>query len=114
MLLSLDQKNSKSLAQLPRKPGVYIFRGSRKKILYVGKASNLRSRVRSYFQKSSSYVSPVKFNLVPEIRSVEIRETGSEIEALLLEANLIKKYQPPYNVLMRDDKSYIYVKIATE
>ncbi|OIP79612.1 MAG: hypothetical protein COT39_01575 [Parcubacteria group bacterium CG08_land_8_20_14_0_20_48_21] len=114
MFVSVNQKNTNNLADLPQKPGVYVLRGARKTILYVGKASRLRNRVRSYFQKTSTYVSPVKFNLVPEIRSVEIRETGSEIEALLLEANLIKKYQPPYNVLLRDDKSYIYIKIATE
>ncbi len=114
MLLALAKQNTKNLTNIPQKPGVYVFRGARKKILYVGKASNLRSRVRSYFRKQSTYLSPAKFNLLPEIRSVEIRQTQSEIEALLLEANLIKKYKPPYNVLLRDDKSYVYVKIATE
>ena len=103
----------KKLDSLPKSPGVYLFYGKRKKLLYIGKAASLHSRVRSYFQKSANH-SPAKTMMVDEITSVDIKQTDTEIEALLLEANLIKKYQPPYNVVMRDDKSYAYVEITNE
>jgi len=98
--------------QIPTTPGVYFFKNPRT-VLYIGKASNLKSRVSSYFQKSTD-LSPAKQKLVSEASSVVWKKTGSEIEALLLEAHYIKKYQPKYNILLRDDKTYLSIKITDE
>ena len=107
--LSLQEK----LESLPQKPGVYQFKNAEGKVLYVGKAQNLRSRVRQYFQKSRSADSRLDA-LVPKIRDLELIVTDSEVEALILEANLIKKLKPRYNVLLKDDKSYPYIVITDE
>jgi len=107
--LSLQEK----LESLPQKPGVYQFKNAEGKVLYVGKAQNLRSRVRQYFQKSRSTDSRLDA-LVPKIRDLELIVTDSEVEALILEANLIKKLKPRYNVLLKDDKSYPYIVITDE
>ncbi len=109
----MTKRIAASLKQLPATPGVYQFLDAKKTIIYVGKAANLKSRVGSYFRKSAD-LSPVKQQMVDAVIDIKIITTESEIEALLLEANLIKKLQPYYNVTLRDDKSYIYVKIATE
>lgn len=89
-----------------------MFLGSKKKILYVGKAANLKNRVRSYFQ-AGAFLSPAKQMMLDKIANIKTIETDTEIEALLLEANLIKRHQPRFNVVMRDDKSFAYVKIGT-
>ncbi|HLE33983.1 MAG TPA: excinuclease ABC subunit UvrC [Bacteroidota bacterium] len=107
--LSLQEK----LESLPQKPGVYQFKNAEGKVLYVGKAQNLRSRVRQYFQKSRSTDSRLDA-LVPKIRDLDLIVTDSEVEALILEANLIKKLKPRYNVLLKDDKSYPYIVITDE
>lgn len=107
--LSLQEK----LESLPQKPGVYQFKNAEGKVLYVGKAQNLRSRVRQYFQKSRSADSRLDA-LVPKIRDLDLIVTDSEVEALILEANLIKKLKPRYNVLLKDDKSYPYIVITAE
>jgi len=107
--LSLQEK----LESLPSKPGVYQFKNSEGKVLYVGKAQNLRSRVRQYFQKSRS-ADPRLDALVPKVRDLELIVTDSEVEALILEANLIKKLKPRYNVLLKDDKSYPSIVITNE
>lgn len=104
---------AKQLQRLPTIPGVYQFLDGKKKIIYVGKAANLKSRVRSYFRTNAD-LTPMKRQMVADVRDIRIIPTNSEIEALLLEANLIKKLQPHYNVTLRDDKSYLYVKISTE
>jgi excinuclease ABC subunit C len=98
---------------IPRSPGVYQFKDKSKKVIYIGKASNLKNRIFSYYQKSASH-SPAKYSMLKQVKEIDWIETDSEIEALLLEVNLIKKYQPEYNVLMRDDKRYIYIKISLE
>lgn len=98
---------------LPKAPGSYQFYNKEGKIIYVGKAANLHSRVRSYWQKSTKH-GPAKAMMMPEIARVAWEETDTEIEALLLEANLIKKHQPHYNVLLRDDKRFQYIKVSTE
>lgn len=98
---------------IPRKPGVYQFKDKKGVIIYVGKAAILANRVLSYWQKSVNH-SPTKFVMMNQIEKISWIETDSEIEALLLESNLIKKYQPQFNVLMRDDKRYAYIKISTE
>ncbi|MCF8058682.1 MAG: excinuclease ABC subunit UvrC [Bacteriovoracaceae bacterium] len=94
---------------LPRKPGCYLMKSSKGKILYVGKAKDLKARVSSYFQKSVK--SPKTEILVGHIREFEFLLTDTEAEALILENNLIKKHTPKYNIMMRDDKSYPYITI---
>lgn len=100
------------LEALPATPGVYKFKAADGAILYVGKARNLRSRVRQYF--SSRQQEPRLAKLVSRIADVEIMATGTEVEALILEANLIKSIKPRYNVLLKDDKSYPYIVITNE
>lgn len=110
----MTQKNLRENVQsLPNAPGVYIFRGRQGEVLYVGKASSLRDRVRSYFQ-AEHLLSPKIRKLRTLIRDVEIVLTGSEVEALILEDALIKKYRPPFNTRLRDDKRYPYIKIPNE
>ncbi|PYT77951.1 MAG: excinuclease ABC subunit C [Acidobacteria bacterium] len=101
-------------AQLPENPGVYLFKDAAETVLYVGKARNLRSRVRSYFTESRS-IDAKTGSLAREIVDLETIVVGNEREALALEHNLIKKYRPKFNVLLRDDKTYPYIKFtATE
>jgi excinuclease ABC subunit C len=99
------------LANLVTKPGVYLFRDAQAAVLYVGKAKALRARVRSYFQPGAD-LSPKNRELVREIDSVETLVVGSEAEALILEANLIKEHRPRFNILLRDDKKYPYIKVT--
>lgn len=100
------------LKKLPDSPGVYIMKDDRGEIIYVGKAKSLKNRVRQYFQSSRS--STPKLNtLVKNISEFEYIMVDNEIEALILESNLIKKHKPKYNVLLRDDKSYPYIKVTT-
>ncbi|HEX9828758.1 MAG TPA: excinuclease ABC subunit UvrC, partial [Bacteroidota bacterium] len=101
------------LESLPANPGVYQFKNADGKVIYVGKAQNLRSRVRQYFQKSRT-ADPKIDVMVEKIADVELIVTDSEIEALILEANLIKKLKPRYNVILKDDKSYPYIVITNE
>jgi len=98
-------------AQLPESPGVYLFKDAGGTILYVGKAGNLRSRVRSYFLESR-WSDAKTGSLVREIADLETILVGNEREALALEHNLIKKYRPKFNVLLRDDKTYPYIKFT--
>lgn len=96
---------------LPFEPGVYMFKDSGERLLYVGKAKRLRNRVRSYFQHSAAHDGRIKL-MVSKIRDLEVIVTDSESEALILENNLIKKNQPRYNIMYRDDKSYPYICIT--
>jgi len=98
-------------AQLPENPGVYLFKDAGGVVLYVGKARNLRSRVRSYFLESR-WIDAKTGSLAREIADLETIVVGNEREALALENNLIKKYQPKFNVLLRDDKTYPYIKVT--
>lgn len=98
------------LKQLPAKPGVYFFRDATGKIIYIGKASILKRRVSSYFQKNHrDNKTPI---LVSNIAVVDWIETDSEIEALFLEAEFIKRHKPLYNIELRDDKNFVYIKVA--
>lgn len=98
---------------VPQRPGSYQYYNALGEIIYVGKAANLKSRVLSYWQKSTTH-SPAKSAMMKQIVAIKWIETDSEIEALLLESNLIKKYQPQFNITLRDDKRYAYVKISLE
>ena len=98
------------LATLTTKPGVYQMFDSSDAILYVGKAKNLRNRVKSYFRASGLQAKTMA--LVAKISRIEVNVTKSETEALLLEQSLIKKLRPPYNIILRDDKSYPYIYIS--
>ena len=98
-------------AQLPETPGVYLFKDAGDKVLYVGKARNLRSRVRSYFLESR-WIDAKTGSLAREIADLETILVGNEREALALEHNLIKQYRPKFNVMLRDDKTYPYIKFT--
>jgi excinuclease ABC subunit C len=102
-----------TLTQLPDAPGVYLMLGEHERILYIGKAVSLRSRVRSYFQDSAAHVYRTE-RMVERVVDVRWIVVGNEIEALILEANLIKRHQPPFNVRLRDDKRYPYLKVTNE
>ena len=100
----------KSPENLPNKPGVYIMKDKDEKIIYIGKAKNLIKRVQSYFRKNLDR--PKTKILMDHFNSLEYIVTNSEKEALILEANLIKKHKPTYNIRLKDDKRYPYVKIT--
>ncbi|HWR61359.1 MAG TPA: excinuclease ABC subunit UvrC, partial [Clostridia bacterium] len=106
-MLSLQDK----LQNLPDNPGVYIMRDENNEIIYVGKAINLRNRVRQYFQSSKNQ-HPKVAAMVEKIADLEYIITDSELEALILECNLIKKHRPRYNVMLKDDKQYPYIKLT--
>lgn len=106
-MLSLVAEKAK---KFPIKPGVYVMRDRRGAILYIGKASILRNRVRSYFTRIDSLEQKTK-SLVQNIFDIEFFVTSSEQEALILELNMIKKHRPPYNIQLKDDKSFPYIKI---
>jgi excinuclease ABC subunit C len=99
--------------EFPQTPGVYLMKGIGDKILYVGKAKNLRSRVRSYFTDSKD-LSPKTKILVRQIKKAEYILTATEVEAFLLEASLIKKHRPRYNIRLKDDKAYPYIRMSME
>lgn len=101
------------LKTLPDNPGVYLMKDEANKIIYVGKAISLKNRVRQYFQSSKSHSAKVRA-MVSNIRDFDIIMTDSELEALILECNLIKKHMPKYNILLKDDKQYPYIKITME
>jgi excinuclease ABC subunit C len=102
---------AEKLSLLPDKPGVYLMKDDHGRIIYVGKAVSLKNRVRSYFQASRGHSAKV-LALVARIADLEYIVTASEIEALILECNLIKKHRPKYNISLRDDKSFPYVKVT--
>ena len=101
------------LKLLPDSPGVYLMKDARGKIIYVGKAVVLKNRVRQYFQRNKGHTPKVRA-MVEKIADFETIMTGSEVEALILECNLIKKHRPRYNISLKDDKSYPYVKVTLQ
>ncbi|WP_405285104.1 excinuclease ABC subunit UvrC [Gaopeijia maritima] len=101
------------LPTLSRRPGVYLFKDARGEVIYVGKAKRLRDRVRSYFRADSHHSIKTR-ELVRRIADLETLVVGSEVEALILEANLIKEHQPRFNLQLRDDKRYPYIKVTRE
>jgi excinuclease ABC subunit C len=99
------------LNQFPSTPGVYLMKNDRHEVLYVGKSKNLRARVRSYFHQSAT-LDRRKVAMVRRVKDIDYIVTESELEALALEASLIKQYKPQYNVILRDDKNYPYIKLT--
>ena len=100
------------LKGLPAKPGVYLFRDARGQVLYIGKAKSLRPRVRSYFQKGETRATIAQ--LPERVADLEVIVTDTEVEALHLEQNLVKRHRPPFNVRLRDDKSFPYIAVTVE
>ncbi len=101
------------LKALPAKPGVYLFRDKAGEVLYVGKAKSLRPRVRSYFQQSQDTRTAIQ-QLPERVEDIEVIVTQNEVEALHLEQNLVKRHRPPFNVRLRDDKSFPYIAVTVE
>lgn len=109
MTLSVSSRIQEILDNLPNRPGVYLHKDANGRVLYVGKSVNLRNRVRSYFQNN---VDSFKTRRMREqVADIEIITTDSDLEALLLETTLIKKYKPQYNIRLKDDKRYPYIKV---
>jgi excinuclease ABC subunit C len=106
---ALDEK----LGRLPDRPGVYLYKDAKGQVIYVGKASSLRSRVRSYFQDSRAHDAKTDA-LVKQIRDLEYLVTDNELEALMLEANLVRRHRPRYNIILRDDKHYPFLRLTTD
>ena len=109
----MSQQIKDKVKTTPKDPGVYFFKNNKKDIIYIGKAKNIRNRVRSYFQKNK-YQSPKNISMIKRIVDIEWIVVRNEVEALLTEANLIKKHQPFYNVNLKDDKSFPYIRITNE
>ena len=111
--MTVPQSPQEKLNTLPKKPGCYLFKDKNNKIIYIGKAKVLRNRVRSYFQ-DSRFEGPKIERLKTRIADFETIVTDSETEALILEMNLIKEYKPRYNINLKDDKSYPYIRVTKE
>lgn len=107
-----DFDHQSFLKSLTTRPGVYQMYGEEGRLLYIGKAKNLRNRVSSYFRASG--LAAKTMALVSKIKDIQVTVTSTEVDALLLEHNLIKQHQPPYNILLRDDKSYPYIFLSSE
>jgi excinuclease ABC subunit C len=110
---AMDERVTEQLKTLPARPGVYLFRDAAGEVLYVGKAKSLRPRVRSYFQASPDSRAQIQ-QLPRRVADIEVIVTGSEVEALHLEQNLVKRHRPPFNVRLRDDKSFPYIAVTVE
>jgi excinuclease ABC subunit C len=109
--MALTESLEEKLANIPVEPGVYLYKGSKNRIIYVGKAKSLRNRVRTYFQESRNTDFKLD-HLLAEIADLEFIVVGNEMEALALENNLIKRHKPKFNILLRDDKTYPYIKLT--
>src|SRR3989338_7239094 len=101
------------LKNLPTCPGIYKMKDKEGSVIYIGKAKNLKNRVRQYFQKDYRHSTRTR-KLVEQTNDLEWIETDTELEALILETNLIKELRPKYNILMKDDKSYVYIKVSLD
>jgi excinuclease ABC subunit C len=107
-----EQKLEEKLSRLPDRPGVYLYKDAKAQVIYVGKAASLRPRVRSYFQESRPHDAKTD-SMVRQIADLEYIVTDNELEALMLEANLVRKHRPRYNIILRDDKHYPFLKLTT-
>ena len=108
-----EERIREKLKHLPEKPGVYLMKDNEGQIIYVGKAVVLKNRVRSYFQSNKNHAPKVRA-MVSHIADLEYIVTGGEVEALILECNLIKQHRPKYNISLRDDKTYPYIKLSLQ
>ena len=104
---------AEELKKLPAMPGGYLMHGAMDEVIYVGKAKILKNRVKQYFQKSTKKSVKIQ-QMVAQIQRFEYIVVDSEIEALVLESNLIKEYKPRYNTLLKDDKAYPYIRLSVE
>lgn len=111
--MTITRQLDTTIESLPSTPGVYQMLNDKEDIIYIGKAKDLKKRVKSYFQKSKNHSVKTK-KLVENIVDIKCIETNSELEALILETNLIKENRPKYNILMKDDKNYVYIKVTNE
>lgn len=111
--MGMNQLLQHQLDTLPDTAGIYIYKDAKGHVLYVGKAKVLKHRVRSYFRPAAP-LEPAKQQMIRQVTSVETISTDTEIEALVLEANFIRQHQPPYNVVLRDDKYYLFIKITKD
>jgi excinuclease ABC subunit C len=109
----MDKKIQQIIENIPKLPGIYIMKDSRDEILYIGKAKILRNRVRSYFQNSRTLHLRTRMFL-DKVRNIKFLTTKTEAEALILESNFVKKHQPRYNILLKDDKHYPYLRLTTQ
>ena len=109
----MASKFEEQLKAMPARPGVYLFRDKAGEVLYIGKAKSLRPRVRSYFQQSSDTRTSIQ-QLPDRVEDIEVIVTQNEVEALHLEQNLVKRHRPPFNVRLRDDKSFPYIAVTVE
>jgi excinuclease ABC subunit C len=109
----MPENVEEKLKTLPAKPGVYLFRDDRGRVLYIGKAKSLRPRVRSYFQPSA-IPRGTQSQMLPRVADLEVIVTDTEVEALHLEQNLVKRHRPPFNVRLRDDKSFPYIAVTVD
>src|SRR5256714_7222499 len=112
-MVAMSPRVENQLKSLPARPGVYLFRDKRGDVLYVGKAKSLRPRVRSYFQQTLDARAAIR-QLPERVVDVEVIVTQNEVEALHLEQNLVKRHRPPFNVRLRDDKSFPYIAVTVE
>src|SRR5437660_9789549 len=110
----MRKRFEEKLKTVPAKPGVYLFRDREGNVLYVGKAKSLRPRVRSYFQAAGVDTRAAIRQLPERVENVEVIVTQNEVEALHLEQNLVKRHRPPFNVRLRDDKSFPYIAVTLE
>lgn len=111
--LQMKESLQETAEKLPRSPGVYLMKGRGGNLLYVGKAKDLRSRVRSYFLRSAQHSRKTEV-MLSKVRQIDFLVAGSEVEAYILESNLIKKNRPRYNILLRDDKHYPYLRLSVQ
>ena len=109
----MDDQIEQQLGRLPAKPGVDLFRDAASRVLYIGKAKSLRARVRSYFQQSGDARAQIA-GLPGRVADIEVIVTGTEAEALHVEQNLVKRHRPPFNIRLRDDKSFPYIAVTVE
>src|SRR5919109_2983610 len=109
----MEDRIEQQLKRLPAKPGVYLFRDAGGRVLYIGKAKSLRPRVRSYFQRGGDTRMQIG-QLPSRVADIEVIVTGTEAEALHAEQNLVKRHRPPFNIRLRDDKSFPYIAVTVE
>src|SRR3954463_8341701 len=109
----MAKRLEEQLRTLPTKPGVYIFRDRKGEVLYIGKAKSLRPRVRSYFQESLDSRAAIR-QLPDRVEDIEVIVTSNQVEALHLEQNLVNRFRPPFNVRLRDDKTFPYIAVTVE